>query len=285
METGTNEFEIMEFSIAGELFGINVDKVLEIMVSCPVKPMQKSHPDVEGIFKSRDMVITVIDLARHLGLPPSGSNDKDIFIITNFNDSNFAFHVHTVVGINRISWSQVKKPDKVVYGGGQGAAAGIADHDGRLITILDFEKVVAGINPQLGHSVMPVLVAEDSTLLSKMITEHLNRAGYNNIIKLDNGQEAWDYLQEAKESGDDLQDHAALLISGIEMPQMDGLRLTKLVKGDPALERLPVILCSSLISEELRAKGEEAGADAQISKPEMGDLAQLVDRFLRPEKE
>lgn len=294
LESGTNEFEMMEFSIAGELFGINVAKVLEIMVSCPVKPMQRSHPDVEGIFKSRDMVITVIDLARHLGLPTSDGSGKDIFIITNFNNSNFAFHVHTVVGINRISWSEIKKPDKVVYGGEDGVATGIADYGGRLVTILDFEKIVAEINPQLGiqaaeidrmgtrgHNTMPILVAEDSMLLSKMIVENLHRAGYSNIIKLDNGQEAWNYLQEAKNSGDNLREHAALLISDIEMPQMDGLRLTKLVKGDPVLKSIPVVLFSSLINEQMRIKGEEMGADAQISKPEIGSLVHLLDRLLK----
>ena len=104
LESGTNEFEILEFTIAGETFGINVAKVLEIMMVCPVKSMQKAQKDIEGIFKSRDMVITVIDLASYLGLPPSTNPERDIFIITNFNNTNFAFHVHSVVGIARISW-------------------------------------------------------------------------------------------------------------------------------------------------------------------------------------
>ena len=89
LESGTNELEIMEFTIAGETFGINVAKVLEIMMTCPVKPMQKAQADIEGIFKSRDMVITVIDLSSYLGLSPSTNPERDIFIITNFNNHNF----------------------------------------------------------------------------------------------------------------------------------------------------------------------------------------------------
>lgn len=293
LESGTNEFEIMEFTIAGQLYGINVAKVREIMVRCPVNPMQKAHPDVEGVFKSRDMVITVVDLAKHLGLPPSDSQDRDIFIISNFNNTDFAFHVHTVVGIDRISWTQIKKPDKIIYGGNEGVATGIADYEGRLITILDFEKIVTEINPALGIQMeeiemlgsrtqtdLPIMVVEDSMLLSKMIVETLGRAGYTNIIKLENGQDAWDYLVEIREHGDRIEDHVVSVVSDIEMPQMDGLRLTKLIKSDPDFCKLPVILFSSLINEEMRIKGIEMGADAQITKPEIGNLVRLLDELI-----
>ena len=140
LESGTNELGVMEFTIGGEIFGINVAKVLEIMMACPVVPMQKAQKDIEGIFKSRDMLLTVIDLASYLGLPPSQNPGRDIFIITRFNNANFAFHVHTVVGIDRISWTEIKKPDRIIYGGQDGVATGIAEYNGRLITILDFEK-------------------------------------------------------------------------------------------------------------------------------------------------
>lgn len=122
LESGTNELGVMEFTIGGEIFGINVAKVLEIMMACPVVPMQKAQKDIEGIFKSRDMLLTVIDLASYLGLPPSQNPGRDIFIITRFNNANFAFHVHTVVGIDRISWTEIKKPDRIIYGGQDGVA-------------------------------------------------------------------------------------------------------------------------------------------------------------------
>lgn len=292
LESGTNEFEIMEFTIAGETFGINVAKVLEIMMACPIKPMQRAQKDIEGIFKSRDMLITVIDLASYLGLAPSPNPERDIFIVTSFNNTNFAFHVHTVVGIDRISWEQIKKPDKIIYGGQEGVATGIADFEGHLITILDFEKIVSEISPELGiqysdleklgprdRNEKPLLLAEDSMLLSRMIVESLKRAGYENLIKTDNGREAWDFLQEAKNSGDPLEEHVCCIVTDIEMPQMDGHHLTKLIKEDSVLRKLPVILFSSLINDEMRRKGEMVGADAQISKPEIANLVELIDRL------
>lgn len=292
LESGTNELEIMEFTIGGELFGINVAKVREIMTRQPVKKMQKSHPDVEGIFKPRDEVITVIDLARYLNMEPSPNPDYDIFIVTSFNNLDFAFHVHTVVGIDRISWTHMQKPDKIIYGGQEGVATGIAEFENRLITILDFEKIVAEISPETGiqysdlerlgtreRSDKVILIAEDSMLLSKMIIESLHRSGYNNTIKTENGQEAWDYLNEAKQSGDPIKEHVACIVSDIEMPLMDGHRLTKLVKEDSILKHIPLILFSSLINEEMRVKGKQLGADAQISKPEIANLVTLIDNL------
>lgn len=293
LESGTNEFEVMEFTIAGETFGINVAKVREIMMACPVMPMQKAQEDIEGVFKSRDMLLTVIDLAHYLHLPASDNPERDIFIITNFNNTNFAFHVHGVVGIDRISWTEIQKPDKIIYGGQEGVATGVAEFENRLITILDFEKIVSEINPELGiqysdldklgarkRSDKPILIAEDSMLLSKMIVESLRRSGYDNIVKVDNGQEAWDFLEEAKQSGDPIQNHVCCLVTDIEMPQMDGHHLTKKVKEDPILKQIPVILFSSLINAEMKRKGEQLGADAQISKPEIANLVSLIDKFV-----
>lgn len=298
LESGTNELEIMEFTIAGELFGINVAKVREIMKYSPVKPMQNAHPMIEGIFKPRDEVITVIDLPSYLNLGASEERSRDIFIIANFNNLNFAFHVHTVVGIDRISWKKIQKPDKIIYGGDEGVATGIAEFENRLITILDFEKIVAEICPQTGIQVSDVdvmgvdkqrndktiLIAEDSMLLSKMIVECLHKAGYINTVKTDNGQEAWEYLCEAKESGDPILEHVSLLVTDIEMPQMDGHRLTKLVKDDSVLKMIPVVMFSSLINEEMRIKGKQLGADEQISKPEIANLVAIIDRLTKPQK-
>jgi len=294
LESGTNEFEIMEFTIADNLFGINVAKVREIMMACPVTPMQKSHPDIEGIFKPRNEVITVIDLAKHLKLPPSEPGNKDIFVVTNFNSLTFAFHVHTVVGIDRISWTQIRKPDKVIYGGDDGVATGIAEFEERLITILDFEKIIAEISPdtsiqtsdleRLGtrsRNEKPILVAEDSNLLSKLIIDSLHKAGYINTLKFDNGQEAWDYINELKSRDQPLENSVACLVSDIEMPLMDGHRLTKLIKDDYTLKGIPIVLFSSLIGDEMRRKGEELGANAQISKPEIVKLVSIIDSLTK----
>jgi two-component system chemotaxis response regulator CheV len=300
LESGTNEFEIMEFTIAGQVFGINVAKVTEIMTYIPLKPMQNAQPNIEGIFKPRDKVITVIDLAKYLHLPPSEDNSHDIFIITNFNQLQFGFHVHTVVGIDRVSWKKIQKPDKIIYGGEDGVATGIAEYENRLISILDFEKIVSEINPEVSVQVskveglaerertdLPILIAEDSMLLSKLIVESLHKAGYSNIIKTDNGQEAWDYLNEAKVSGDPITNHVACVVTDIEMPQMDGHRLTKLIKDDSVLKAIPVVVFSSLIDEAMYVKGKSIGANEQITKPEIANLVSIIDRLTNaytPEK-
>ena len=147
LESGTNEIEVMEFTIHNSLYGINVAKVKEILVSEPVKPMPHSHPAVEGIFKPRDAVLTVVDLPKYLTGMEDEKKPKDLFIITEFNKMNIAFRVHTVVGISRISWKDIQKPDKTVSGGEEGVATGIAQCGPDLVTILDFERIVAEIAP------------------------------------------------------------------------------------------------------------------------------------------
>lgn len=292
LESGTNEIEIMEFTISGNLYGINVAKVREIMMSAPVRSMPHAHPSVEGIFKPRDTVITVVDLPQYLDPGDTEKNEKDLFIITNFNKMFIAFRVHTVVGISRISWEDIQKPDNTVSGGTEGVATGIAQCNGELVTILDFERIVAEIAPQttiqmsevdaLGvrpRSEQIVWLAEDSVLLSKMIQEALTKAGFVNLRVFPNGAELWHALQQVKNE-ENLAEHVGIIITDIEMPQMDGHRLTKLIKSDDVLKKLPLIIFSSLITEEMYIKGKQLGADEQLSKPEIGHLIGVIDRLL-----
>lgn len=292
LESGTNEIEIMEFTIDGNLYGINVAKVREIMMSAPVRPMPHAHPSVEGIFKPRDIVITVVDLPKYLNGHEGEKGEKDLFIVTNFNKMHIAFRVHTVVGIVRLSWTDIQKPDNTISGGTEGVATGIAQCDDQLITILDFEKIVAEIAPQttiqikevdeLGarrESKQPIWVAEDSLLLSKMIQESLSKARYTNVRMFPNGAELWEAL-ESIEKAPDLLNQVALIITDLEMPQMDGHRLTKLVKSNERLKKIPLIIFSSLITEEMRIKGRQLGADEQLSKPEIGHLIGIMDQLL-----
>lgn len=296
LESGTNEIEVMEFTINESLYGINVAKVKEILVSEPVKPMPHCHPAVEGIFKPRDAVLTVVDLPAYLTGTPGEKKPKDLFIITEFNKLNIAFRVHTVVGISRISWRDIQKPDKTVSRGDDGVATGIAQCGQDLVTILDFEKIIAEIAPetsiqmseidQLGHrdrSDAAILVAEDSVLLSKMIEEALHKSGYVNTKMFPNGQELWTYLTSIRDNKY-LDQLVSLVITDIEMPQMDGHHLTKLIKDDRDFRNIPLIIFSSLITEEMRIKGKELGADEQMSKPEIGHLVQVIDHLLASSK-
>ena len=291
LESGTNEIEIMEFTIDGSLYGINVAKVREIILSASVKVMPHAHPAVEGIFKPRDVVITVVDLPKYLGVDKE-KGAKDLFIITNFNKMFIAFRVHTVVGISRISWTDIHKPDKTVSGGSEGVATGIAQCGDDLVTILDFERIVAEIAPettiqmdeieQMGpraRSDEPIWIAEDSILLSKMIEDCLRKAGYVNLRMFPNGRELWEALNALPKS-QDIFKRVALIITDIEMPQMDGHRLTKMIKDDPKFQSIPVVIFSSLITEEMRRKGKELGADEQMSKPEIGRLVEVIDHLL-----
>ena len=297
LESGTNEIEIMQFTINDNLYGINVAKVREIMMSVPVKSMPHSHPAVEGIFKPRDTVLTVVDLPFYLTGERTEPNPKDLFIVTNFNKMFIAFRVHTVVGISRISWTDIQKPDKAVSGGTESVATGIAQCNGQLVTVLDFERIVAEIAPETSIQISeiekkgaraqrsdPILIAEDSILLSRMIEDALIKAGYTNLTMFSDGQELWDFLEPFAADASHLHLHAALVITDIEMPRMDGHRLTKLIKSDSTLSKLPVIIFLSLVTEEMRIKGKELGADEQLSKPEIGHLVDVMDGLLDRDK-
>ncbi len=292
LESGTNEIEIMKFKIQGEFYGINVAKVKEIMMAAKVKVMPHAHPAVEGIFKPRDILITVIDLGFYLTNEYLEHKSRDLFIVTNFNKMTVAFRVQSIEGISRISWKDIQKPDKTLTHGEEGVATGIAQCAGELVTILDFEKIVAEIAPQttiqlseveqMGDRPLcnnPLVIAEDSILLQKMIDDALSRAGFTDVKNFNNGQEAWDYLRSIRHDSD-LYDKVNLVITDIEMPEMDGHRLTKLIKEDERLKHLPVVIFSSLIDEQMRIKGEALGADEQLTKPEIGNLVHVIDRLL-----
>lgn len=290
LESGTNELEVLEFTLGDNHYGINVAKIREILQYMPVTPVPNTHPSVEGIFMPRDTMITVINLKNCLNLPQT--EEKGLFIITNFNKLNVAFHVDQVIGIHRVSWENIIKPDETLTGEQGSTATGVIKMDDRLIVILDFEAIVASISPQTGlrvndidemeardRSDATILIAEDSALLSKLITECLKKSGYTNLIVEENGQEAWDVIKDMQAKGD-ITKQLDCIITDIEMPLMDGHRLTKLVKSDTELRDIPVIIFSSLVNEEMRKKGEQLGADAQLTKPEIGKLVEAIDKLL-----
>ncbi len=291
LESGTNELEILEFTLGNNHYGINVAKIREILQYQPVTPVPNANPSVEGIFMPRDVMITVINLKRSLGLPEDSEGDG-LFIITNFNKLNIAFHVDQVIGIHRVSWESIIKPDSTINAQDASVSTGVIKMDDKLVLILDFESIVAGISPETGLRVndveemqertrcdSPILIAEDSALLSKLLTDCLKKAGYTHLIVTTNGKEAWDKLCEMKKAGN-VADKVDCIITDIEMPQMDGHRLTKLVKTDEEMKSIPLIIFSSLVNEEMKRKGEQLGADAQLTKPELGQLVEAIDKLI-----
>ena len=290
LENGTNELEVLEFTLAGHSYGINVAKIREIIPYTEVTPVPNAHPSIEGIFMPRDTMITAIDLKNCL--QRGKSEPGGLFIITNFNKLDIAFHVDNVVGIHRVSWKDIIKPGSTISTSEDGISTGIVKMGEKLIIILDFEKIVVDINPETGLKVqeidelgtrqrnnVPILIAEDSVLLNKLIVDSLKKAGYDNIIHTENGQEAYDIITDCKKKGT-LKEHVQCIITDIEMPLMDGHRLTKLVKSDEETKDIPIVIFSSLVNEEMRKKGEALGADAQLSKPEIGRLVQEVDKLV-----
>jgi len=292
LESGTNELEILEFQVGSNHYGINVAKIKEILPYKRPTAIPNAHPCIEGIYMPRDTIITIVDLARSLAIPESADVDKDMYIVTNFNQLSIAFHVHTVLGIHRVSWADISKPDESISNSGKGVATGIIKLNDRLIVILDFEKIVSDISPETGLKVSdidqlgerqrnnsPIIIAEDSPLLSKLIFDSLTKAGYTNVTVTNNGKECYDKLVKYRDDGT-LKDKVKCVITDIEMPQMDGHHLTKLIKEDNSLKHLPVVIFSSLVNDEMRKKGESLGADAQLSKPEIGMLVEEIDKLL-----
>ena len=290
LENGTNELEVLEFILDGNSYGINVAKIREIIPYQEVTPVPNAHPSIEGIFMPRDIMITAIDLKNCL--QRGQSEGSGLFIITNFNKLDIAFHVDQVIGIHRVSWGSIIKPGTTVSNAEDGISTGIIKIDGKLIIILDFEKIITDISPETGLKLaeidalgerqrndVPILIAEDSPLLNKLIVDSLKKAGYHNLIHTENGKEAWDIISDCKEKGT-LDEHVKCLITDIEMPLMDGHRLTRLVKEDDATKDIPVVIFSSLVNDDMKKKGESLGADAQLSKPEIGNLVKVIDSLV-----
>ncbi len=297
LESGTNELEILEFQVGDNNFGINISKVVEIMINQEVTPVPNSPEAVEGVFIPRDKLISVIDLHKVLNVQHEKTG-KEIFIICEFNKMNVAFHVTRVKGIQRVSWSEIADPPAITDSSSMdaiGLATGVAKIDGRIIIILDFEKIVSALNRNAGldldgldKAMKPseevgnkrIVVADDSKFLNKLITDSLNNIGYHNISSFSNGQDAWEYISKFRDQEGDITSHIACVISDIEMPKMDGHHLTKLIKDDSILCKIPVILFSSLINEQMIEKGKAVGADAQFSKPQIAELINHLTKLL-----
>jgi len=293
----TSALQLMEFKMAGDSFGINVAKVTEIMRYTPITPMTLSHPCIDGVFKPRGKLITVINLPRYMALPESENPANDMLMITNFDNISSAFLVHSVEDMHSISWSNVERPSSIVYGNQDSVVTGTTKIGDKIITIIDFEKVLYDINPETGLQISevhrmgertpvtkPIVVVEDSVFLRRMLIEALEVAGYSNIAAFDNGQDAWDYLMKCRSESlaniTPIEKKVSIIITDIEMPRMDGHHLTKLVKNDEILSKVPVLVFSSLIDDAQKQQGEKLGVSAHLSKPQIGKLVSTLDEWI-----
>ena len=292
LETGTNEFEIVEFSIGKVNYGINVAKVREVIQRTPVTAMPQAHPYIDGLFTLRGKAIPLVNLPRCLNVMTNGDDAKNI-IVTEINNYDIGFLVENVSRIHRISWKDMEPSPEV---GDQSRVVGIVKMPNRIVLLLDFETIIAEINPEINAKLttvadasedirerrkdVHVVVAEDSGMLRDLLVTTLHDAGYRFVRDFGNGKDAWEYMQGLASKEGDISKHIGIIVSDVEMPMMDGHRLLKLVRQNDRLQDVPFVLFSSLINEEMRLKGEELGASAQISKPEIGQLIDLLDSFI-----
>ncbi len=293
LESGTNELEVIMFEIGSGVFGINVLKVREIINAMEVTQIPNSHEHVEGVIRLREEVLPVINLSQVLNVPSSATPERDKFIIAELNQVKVAFRVHHVSRIHRISWEQIEKPSEL-SSGEHAYAIGIIKLEEHMSILLDFEKVVVEIDPKSGvnveslqvlgpreRSTKKVIVAEDSAMLRQLLKDTLSEAGYENLHFFENGKEAWEYLEGiAQNDATNPEKEVNIVITDIEMPQMDGHHLTGRIKGNSKLKNIPVIIFSSLITKDLFHKGETVGASAQVSKPEIVTLVEKIDELI-----
>lgn len=285
LESGTNELEVIVFEVGSGLFGINVMKVREIIQPMNITVMPHSHPNVEGIIKLREEIIPVIDLSAAINFPPLKTQTSDKFIVSELNQVKVAFRVHSVSRIHRISWEQIEKPNELSQGL-KDLTIGVVKMDENMVLLIDYEKVVYDIMPEAGLSSAKldgsvnvnrknkkVLIAEDSRILRQLLENTLQEAGYTDLDFTSDGKMAWEALTDEKHPAYDI------IITDIEMPTMDGHHLTKRIKESADWKDTPVIIFSSLITGDLFHKGVRVGADAQISKPEVGELVHKLDEL------
>ena len=301
LESGTNELEIVEFYLdegrdTGDYrgyYGINVAKVLEIIQMPTLTEMpEAAHDSVLGAFNLRDEIIPLSDLAGWLNKDRVQKEDPKV-IVTEFNRTKSAFLVSGVTRIHRINWSEVEAPSGYVSSLTVNSITGVVKFTDRIIFILDMEKICMDLNPdalpvdepleslkqEIAKKEIKALVADDSTMARKMIAGILEKAGIK-VHSVENGELAWNYLTGLKRKSQELnvplQDYVDIIVSDIEMPAMDGHTLTRQIKEDLALKAIPVVLCSSIITETLHHKGIAVGADDQVSKAELGELVPRV---------
>lgn len=291
LEQGTNEFEMLSFKLDKNIYGINVSKVQEIIKYCDITRIPNSDSRILGVFVPRGTLITAIDLRMCLTQEksePPKDKEKAFLIICHFNDLTVAFQVDEVLDISRFSWKQIISPKEIVATSSS-AITGIVKNEENIISILDFEQIVTEIDVNNGltsqnlesisekekeeNSSLNILIADDSKMLNKLISDALIKSGMN-VVSTADGLEAWNYLKNKKDAG--TLSELNCIVSDIEMPNKDGMSLCKDCKSDPEIGKLPFILFSSLADKAMEKKGESVGADAVFSKPKIEEVISKI---------
>lgn len=289
LDAGTNELEVLVFTLAGQQYGINVAKLYEIVLPGRVNALPDQHPAIEGAFPLRGRAVPLVGLRRYLGLTPPTEEEisnpqRSRVLVTEFNGQVTAFRVDAVHGIQRVSSTDMDSLPRLKAFRSVPVTS-ILHLGDQLLLMLDFETIhnrLTGGGMRLPESCAlkaptragrRVVIAEDSITVQRMMVEALKQSGYPTPRAFDNGRLAWEWLQNADPSTVDL------VLTDIEMPQIDGLHLCKLIRSERALRHLPVVIFSSLVSDENRRKGQQVGATAQIAKPDLPRLVEVLDEL------
>lgn len=307
LESGTNEMEIIEFYLDQQSFGINVQKLKEI-ISYDEKQLTtipESAAAILGTLLLRGNSIPLIDLKKQLAYRttlPVAAETRRVVLVCEFNNRTNGFLIDGVNQIHRVNWSDVK-PMAPFIDQYRPKFTGSINIDGREILIVDLEHIVAEFDTEAALSydevltdpaqiecikdkrrTVKLLLAEDSSLIRAGIEKVLKGAGYQNLKTFVDGEvcyrEVLRIKAAAEESGGEISNYLNLVITDIEMPKMDGLTLCRRVKTDPLLKDVKVVLFSSLINEQMAAKCDSVGADGYATKPEIPKLVRMMDKFL-----
>ena len=312
-ESGTNELEIIEFHLHKTLpngghkvchYGINVAKVREVIRVPETSDYPNAQRHMVGVFSLREKLIPLVDLAGWLGISTPEDLTHKVVIVTDFNKMINGFLIDSVRSIHRVSWEQVESPSQFLEAGENDCVVAVVRRDGMLIMILDFEKIIADINPELSmdkydvtldRSVLindkmlakreakTILIVDDSAFIRKMIENTLRSAGYN-IITAKDGGDALEMLMEFENLADQdnasISDFVSAIITDVEMPRMDGMHLVKRLRESTAYRQMPIVMFSSLMSEDNRAKAMALGANDTITKPEIGRMVGMIDKYV-----
>jgi two-component system chemotaxis response regulator CheV len=298
---GTNKLEILLFTLGrdtvsgrNETFGINVFKVREVMRAPEITRAPDMPAHVEGMVSLRGALVPVVDLAKFAGLTTEAAGH--VMIVTEYNGRTQAFLAEAVDTILRIDWAAMRVPPQMVSHSTGGLVTAVTElPDGRLVMMMDVERVLAdGIDPVTAalmyRDIVPfengdrtVLFADDSAVARKQISQTLDALNVRHI-GTHNGREAWDQLeriaQHAAAAGKPVASFLQLVLTDVEMPEMDGYMLTRKIKSDTRFSGLPVVMHSSLSGRSNRQIGQSVGVDEYVSKFEPRRLADTVGRLL-----
>ena len=298
---GTNKLEILLFTLGTdsrtgrrETFGINVFKVREVMRTPPITAAPEMPSAVEGMVSLRGVLVPVVDLAKYAGM--GTDTPREIMIVTEYNGHTQGFLVEAVDTILRLDWSQMRVPPEMLTANLGGLVTAVTELPGpKLVMLLDVEKVLSettryddeflfkGIEPLVTDEPVTVYFADDSSVARKQIERTLDALGVRHVGSV-NGRQAWTELEKlasyAASSGRKVKDLLALILTDVEMPEMDGYILTKKIKTDPRFEGVPVIMHSSLSGMSNQQLGRSVGVDEYVAKFEPQRLAEVLRRLI-----